>query len=165
MNIQKIKMAAEIAKAKTSDKRWTNAINAAVDGVENKGWIVTYETHGICVTTENGTYFANGVCGCKAFANGQACKHRALARLVAIADGLEDEPETPAVSLEATWPVEFKSDVAKASREHLIIEIENVWPRFSTTPLAIALEARFGCNSLKALDDDMLRRVRLAIAA
>lgn len=155
MNINKIKQAAEIAKSKTSDKRWIAAIDKAVAGVENGGWIVTYETHGIMVTTENGTYRANGVCQCKAFAAGQACKHRALARLVEIADEIKDET-APAVS--------FEAEVATPSRQNLIAEITNIWPRYSTAPLAVELEARFGCNSLKFLDDDMLRRVRLAIA-
>ena len=79
MQINKIKTTAEIAKTKTSDKRWIAAINKAVAGVES-GWIVTYETDGIMVTTENGAYRANGICQCKAFAVGQACKNRAMDR-------------------------------------------------------------------------------------
>src|SRR5215813_4808258 len=96
MNINKIKQAAEIAKAKTNDKRWIAAIDKAVAGVES-GWIVTELAHGICVTTENGTYFANGACNCKAFEFGQACKHRALARLIEIATEIK-ETVAPAVS-------------------------------------------------------------------
>jgi hypothetical protein len=174
MNITKIKAAAEIAKSKTSDKRWIAAINKAVAGVES-GWIVTYETHGIMVTTENGTYRANGSCQCKAFAVNTPCKHRALARLVEMADEME-AAERAALRCEKIiedikaigrneYPATFKSDVAAAPREHLILEITNIWPRYSTTPLAIALESRFGCNNLNALDIDLLRRVRLAIAA
>src|SRR5262245_41501244 len=113
MEINKIKKAAEIAKSRTNDKRWIAAISKAVAGVES-GWIVTGLAHGICVTTENGTYFANGICGCRAYASGQACKHRALARLVEIASEIkETAPE--AVSLIA--------DVAFSSRENLIAEI------------------------------------------
>jgi hypothetical protein len=84
MQINKIKMAAEIAKAKTTDKRWLKAIDAAVAGVES-GWIVTELVDGCLITTENGTYKANGICSCRAFEFGQACKHRALARLIDIA--------------------------------------------------------------------------------
>ena len=92
MEINKIKKAAEIAKSKTNDKRWINAIDKAVAGVESGWWIITELAHGVAVTTECGnTYFANGVCQCKAFANGQACKHRALARLIEIASQIEEE--------------------------------------------------------------------------
>ncbi|HEX5082816.1 MAG TPA: hypothetical protein VFY40_12280, partial [Blastocatellia bacterium] len=149
MEINKIKKAAEIAKSKTNDKRWINAIDKAVAGVE-AGWIVTHETHGIMVTTDSGeTYRANGVCQCKAFSKGQPCKHRALARLVEIADELKEEA-APAVS--------FETEVAATPRIHLIAEIENIWPRVETTPLYTALLARFGVSSLNFLDDDMLRR-------
>jgi hypothetical protein len=58
----------------------------------------------------------------------------------------------------------FAADVAESSRENLIAEITNIWPRVETTPLAVALMSRFRVNSLNFLDDDMLRRVRLAIA-
>ena len=59
----------------------------------------------------------------------------------------------------------FAADVAESSRKNLIAEIENIWPRFVPgLPLAVELMARFRVNSLNFLDDDMLRRVRLAIA-
>ncbi|HEY6403613.1 MAG TPA: SWIM zinc finger family protein, partial [Blastocatellia bacterium] len=94
----KIKKAAEIAKSKTNDRRWINAIDKAVAGVESGWWIITELAHGVAVTTECGnTYFANGSCQCKAFQNGQPCKHRALARLVEIASELKEET-APAVS-------------------------------------------------------------------
>jgi hypothetical protein len=92
MQINKIKAAAKIAKGKTNDKRWINAIDKAVAGVESGWWIITELAHGVAVTTECGhTYFANGVCQCKAFENGQPCKHRALARLIEIASELKEE--------------------------------------------------------------------------
>jgi hypothetical protein len=148
MEINKIKKAAEVAKSKTSDKRWINAIDKAVAGVES-GWIVTELVHGIAVTTECGnTYFANGACQCKAFANGQACKHRALARLIEIASELKEET-APTVS----------------SREEIIAEIEKTWPAFAPgVPLYTELLARFGVSNLKYLADDMLRAVRLAVS-
>jgi hypothetical protein len=147
MAINKIKKSAEVAKAKTNDKRWINAIDKAVAGVESGWWIITELAHGVAVTTETGsTYFANGVCQCKAFEHGQPCKHRALARLVEIAATIEDEPETPAVS-----------------REEIIAHIEKTWPK-TWPPLAVELMARFGVNSPKYLADDMLRAVRLAVS-
>src|SRR5262245_37015091 len=84
MQINKIKKAAQIGKSRTNDKRWINAIDKAVAGVESGNWIITELVHGVAVTTENGTYFANGACQCKAFKAGQPCKHRALARLIEI---------------------------------------------------------------------------------
>ena len=75
----------EAAKAKTNDRRWPNAIDKSAAGILGGAWIITELAEGIMVTTESGeTYRANGVCQCKAFDNGQACKHRAAARLIAL---------------------------------------------------------------------------------
>jgi hypothetical protein len=74
---------AEIAKAKTTDRRWLSAIDKAVAGVVSGWWIVTELANCVAITTETGkTYFSNGVCQCRAFELGQPCKHRALARLI-----------------------------------------------------------------------------------
>jgi hypothetical protein len=71
------------AKAQTTNKRWLAAIDKAVAGVVSGWWIITELADCVAVTTETGkTYFANGVCQCEAFKNGQPCKHRALARLL-----------------------------------------------------------------------------------
>jgi hypothetical protein len=172
MQIDKIKKAAEMAKAKTNDKRWIAAIDKAVAGVESGWWIVTELTHCLVITTETGkTYFANGACQCKAFANGQACKHRALARLIEIAATIEETAPEAASLAEvvatkaATSHAELLTDVAESPRTNLIAEIKNIWPRVAPgLPLATELMARFGKNKLEMLDDDCLRRVRLAIA-
>ncbi len=160
MNILKIKQAAEIAKSRTSDRRWLAAIDKAVAGVESGWWIITELADCLAITTETGnTYFANGVCQCAAYVQGgkSACKHRALYRLYEIARELPEETAPEAVSLEA--------DVASSSRENLIAEIKNIWPRFAPgLPIETELMARFGVNRISMLDDDMLRRVRLAIA-
>jgi hypothetical protein len=162
MNILKIKKAAEIAKSRTSDKRWLVAIDKAVAGVESGWWIVTELATCLAITTETGnTYFANGVCQCEAYLHSTACKHRALYRLIQIAHEIE-ETTTPAVS---PTDEEVIADVEASSRKQLIAEIENIWPRFAPgAPLAVELMARFRVNKLEMLDDDMLRRVRLAIA-
>ena len=159
MNIQQIKKAAETAKARTSDKRWTNAINAAVKGVESGKWIVTELVDSIIVTTENGTYHANGSCQCKAFKLGTPCKHRALARLIQIAD------EADRASLAARRCDVIIADIKAIAdeREELISSITNMWPA-TWPPLYTELLARFGRSNLNMLDDDSLRRVRLAIA-
>src|SRR5262245_19902055 len=157
MTINNLKKAAEIAKSRTSDKRWLAAIDKAVAGVESGWWVITELQNCLAITTETGnTYFANGVCQCRAYENSTACKHRALYRLYAIASEIEET--APAVSLAA--------DVAESSRENLIIEIENIWPRVEpTTPLYRALLARFGVNRLDMLTTDLLKAVRIAIAA
>ena len=147
MEINKIKKAAEIAKAKTSDKRWINAINRAVEGVEN-GWIITELVDGIMVTTENGTYHANGVCQCKAYNLGQPCKHRALYRLIQIASEIEEV-----------------APVATDERETLIQEITTTWnEKFPHDDLARDLMARFGVNTLTYLNNFYLRAVFNAIS-
>jgi len=103
----------------------------------------------LVVTTESGkTYFANsrnGHCQCEAFFRNQPCKHRAAARLIE----RYNEEVTGAVT----------------SRAGLIAEIEAIWPRFAPgVSLYTELLARFGKSNLNMLDDDSLRRVRLAVA-
>jgi hypothetical protein len=189
MEINKIKQAAEIAKTRTSDKRWIAAIDKAVAGVEN-GWIVTELAHGIMVTTEAGTYLANGACQCKAFAHGQACKHRALARLVEIASTIEETTPAavspadvycgccgapaaeewdvcPSCGTEGEWMTEeefFEDEVAATPREQLIVEIKAAWPK-TWPPIETELLARYRCSDLNFFADDVLRAIRLAIAA
>jgi hypothetical protein len=202
MTLNQIKQAAEIAKSRTSDKRWLAAIDKAVAGVESGWWVVTELQTCLAITTECGaTYFANGECQCEAFKHSTACKHRALYRLYAIAAEIEEtapahrvpgeaslaeyeslpqifcrpdetaptttyRPPTSAIALEMPQDVvvPLAADVAASPRKNLIIEIENIWNRTQTTPLAVELMARFKCNKLEFLDDDQLRRVRLAIA-
>jgi len=158
MKLEQIKQAAEIAKSRTSDKRWLAAIDKAVAGYSN--WIVTELATCIAVTTESGeTYFANGVCQCKAYTHGgnAACKHRALYRLIQIAN-----ETAPAVS---PTDEEITADVAESSRANIIAEITNIWPRFAPgVPLYTELLARFGKSNLEMLDDGTLRDIRLAIA-
>ncbi len=162
MNILKIKQAAEIAKSRTNDKRWLSAIDKAVAGVESGWWIITELANCLAITTETGnTYFANGICSCEAYKRSTACKHRALYRLYAIA---REEVADVATST-APVAVSFADDVVTSSRANLIAEITNIWPRFAPgLPIETELMARFGVNRISMLDDDMLRRVRLAIA-
>jgi hypothetical protein len=158
LNIQKFKAIAEAAKARTNDKRWHNAIDKAVAGVESGWWVITELYDGVIVTTETGaTYHANGSCQCRAYELGQPCKHRALARLLDIYN------ESPACSIEhaGSEPVATKA----ATRFELIVDIKRLWPAFAPgLPLQTELLARFGKSHLEMLDDDMLSRVRLAVA-
>jgi len=155
MNTQKFNQIVEAAKAKAAgNKRWINAIEKAADAILNNRWIITPLAHSYAMTTESGeTYFANGSCQCKAYTNGQPCKHRCAARIL---DLMEEEAAPEAVSLAA--------DVAATPRKALICEIKAAWPK-TWPPLGVELMRRFRVNDLNFLADDMLRAVRLAIAA
>jgi hypothetical protein len=127
---------------------------------------VTELSDHILVTTENGTYHANGVCQCKAYTQGgkAACKHRALYRLIQIAHETE-AAEKAAVRCDAIIEdiKAIADDVAATPRKQLIVEIKACWPK-TWPPIGVELMARFHRNQLEMLDDDSLRRVRLAIA-
>src|SRR5215831_12909372 len=156
MQINKIKFEAVVEAAKikaANDPKWLRAIERAAAAILSGEMIVTTLAHGALVTTANGTYAANGHCNCEAARRGHTqCRHRAAARLM-------DLYETDALS------VSFADDVTASSRSNLIAEITNIWPRFAPgLPLAVELMARFRVNKLEMLDDDSLRRVRLAVA-
>lgn len=70
------------AKAHTKDLRWLRAIDRAAEGILGGELIVTTLRGGALVTSPNGTYHANGSCGCQAFKHRQPCKHRAASRLM-----------------------------------------------------------------------------------
>src|SRR5262249_43831460 len=102
----------ETAKRRAAgNTRWINAIDKAVDGLLGNAWIVTELVEGLLITTESGeTYHANGACQCKAYENGQACKHRAAARLVQM---MNEKEEAPAASLPAVTAGESTCPVCK----------------------------------------------------
>lgn len=104
IDIQKFKAVAAIAKSKTNDRRWHNAIDKAVAGVESGWWVITELHNSVAVTTETGkTYFANGVCQCRAYELGQACKHRGLYRLLELYHEAEKET-APAAERQSDKP-------------------------------------------------------------
>jgi len=155
MNTEKFNEVVASAKAKTTDAKWLRAIEKAAKAILSGELIVTTLAHGALVSSSNGTYAANGHCSCEAARRGhKECYHRAAARLM-------DLYET-----EMAQAVSFTADVAESSRENIIAEIENIWPRVETTVhLADALVARFGKNKLSMLPTETLRDIRLAIAA
>jgi hypothetical protein len=154
INTEKFNSIVETAKAKAAnDPKWLRAIEKAAKAILSGEIIVTTLAHGALVTTANGTYAANGHCNCEAARRGHTqCYHRAAARLM---DIYENEVASAAT---------FAADVAASPRANLIAEIENIFPRVCDVPLADELMARFRVNKLDMLDDDCLRRVRLAIA-
>src|SRR5262245_153266 len=101
-DIARFNAVAETAKTKTNDRRWHNAIDKALAGVVSGWWIITELANCVAITTETGrTYFANGVCQCEAFKNGQACKHRSLYRLLQLYHerGFNPSPFPPEMNL------------------------------------------------------------------
>ncbi len=81
-------------------KRWINAIAKATVEIEQNGVFMTWqeENHSLLIWSQksNQIYTANGVCQCRAFDEGQACFHRAAARLVRLYMELETEAMRPA---------------------------------------------------------------------
>jgi hypothetical protein len=87
----KIKAAAEIAKSRTNDKRWINAIDRAV--AESSTWIVTEHVGFTLVTTNGGTYRVTAHhCNCKSGSLNRPCKHASFVRLSEIAETIKPAP-------------------------------------------------------------------------
>lgn len=141
LDITKLTAIAENAKSKTSNPRWIAAIEKASTGILSGELIVTTLFDGALVTSENGSYLANGNCGCKAFQYGhKECKHRAAARLW---ERYETEVATPATS-----------------RATLITSIQSAWSaKFPHDNLADNLIARFKVNQLEMLSVDFLEAI------
>src|SRR5262249_44639371 len=108
----------------------------------------------VAITTESGeTYFANGVCQCKAYALGTPCKHRAAVRII--------EMYNEAITTVASEPTDEPTD----ERIELIADITSTWSRkFRGESLADALMFRSGCNHLSALAPGRLRDILAIIA-
>jgi hypothetical protein len=163
INKAKFERVVEEAKAKAAnDPKWLRAIEKAAAGILDGSIIVTVLAHGALVTGKNGSHHANGFCDCAAAKKGHTqCYHRAAARLM---HNYETAPEAVVGADTVSVPT-FADDVAASPRANLIAEIKNIWPRFAPgLPLATELLARFGKSKLEMLDDDLLRRVRLAVA-
>jgi hypothetical protein len=86
------------------DQRWLNALNTGADWLLQQEQITFCpERHELTVNSPSGkTYRANGACQCAAFAQHNACWHRAAARLVRRALELQQQaPELAAFC--AAW--------------------------------------------------------------
>lgn len=154
MNLDTAKFTAIVEAAKmkvANDPKWLRGIEKAARMLASGELCVTlFADNTALVTSPNGSYRVNGACPCAA--RTAHCYHRVAKRLVE----LMDAPEAS---------ISLADDVAASSRENLIAEIENIWPRFAPgVSLYTELLARFGKSELSMLDDDMLRRVRMAIA-
>jgi hypothetical protein len=138
------------AKAKAANSpAWQRCLDKASKMMASGELVVTLLADGALVTSPNGSYHvAAGHCDCPA--RTKHCYHRCAVRIAELMDAADQ--------------ASFVADVETSSRQNLIAEITNIWPRVCDTPLAVELMARFGKNKLEMLDDDSLRRVRLAIA-
>lgn len=64
-------------------KRWQAAIRKAKNELQsNPFWNYDGKDVVIMSETSNAIYTPNGICQCKAFAQGQPCRHRAMHRLL-----------------------------------------------------------------------------------
>ncbi len=79
INETKLNQVVEVALLKVqNDKRWTNAILRGEKLLTNNNPYLHFDGNRLLVLSESGEiYTANGVCQCKAFREGFACKHRA----------------------------------------------------------------------------------------
>ena len=103
-------------------ERWINAIDKAAAGLLGGGWIVTELYGDQMVTTDSGEiYRANGMCGCKAFKNGQPCKHRALAKLI------ENRHEAEAAKPASRVPRIVRSVESDRTGQRYTVVRCNVW--------------------------------------
>ncbi len=77
---------AKALKDAAAHPRWIVAIGRAALELDGNPWIERGD-HGLIIGSPSGTcYAANGICQCTAFHYGQACWHRAAARLVRLYD-------------------------------------------------------------------------------
>ena len=100
LNTYKLNAAAEEAKAKTTNRRWINAINAAVKALTSGKWILTELANCLVITTETSekTYrVTEKICQCESFFHDQPCRHRAAVRLLQMM-----ETASPAISTRPT---------------------------------------------------------------
>ncbi len=66
--------------------RWVAAIRRAFEELDSNPYIERTD-HGLIIGSTSGkVYSANGICQCEAFQYGNACWHRAAARLVRLHD-------------------------------------------------------------------------------
>lgn len=97
--LAKVELTVKDSKTKT---RWINAIAKAVAEIEANGVFMTWqeEDHSLLIWSQksNNIYSANGVCQCRAFAQGAPCFHRAAARLVRLYMEMENATADSAVA-------------------------------------------------------------------
>ena len=144
---QAIHTAIKTARTKVANNAaWTRSVEKAAQALLSGELIVTVlaGNDGLVSSPRGCYHIRHGFCDCPATVN--HCYHVSGLRIVSLADEL------------ATAPV--------VSRPALIADIKAAWSRnFPGVSLADELLRRFRVNTLEYLPEDMLRAVRLAIAA
>jgi hypothetical protein len=106
LNLNPTTLAAVIEKAThdaANHPRWLVAIGRAILELDSNPWIARGELHGLVIGSPSGSvYSANGTCQCQAHTYGNACWHRAAARLVRLHDERQQEAATP-IPAPDTW--------------------------------------------------------------
>jgi hypothetical protein len=165
INAEKFNSIVEMAKAKAANSpAWQRCLEKASKLMVSGELVVTLLADGALVTSPNGSYHVTaGHCDCPA--RTKHCYHRCAVRLAELMDEacLAEEAARRCDEIIADIK-EIAEDIQASPRQNLIAEIENIFPRVCDVPLAVELMARFRVNKLEMLDDDQLRRVRLAIA-
>jgi len=82
INQDRMNEVAQEAFNKTNNLRWQTAIAKAKVQIESNPYLHFDGDALLILSDSNEIYRANGICQCRAFANGQPCWHRAAARLV-----------------------------------------------------------------------------------
>ena len=75
-------VAAQARQDAADHPRWIKAIERALAEIDTNPYLEWQDGHLLIASPSGQVYAANGVCQCEAFAHGQACWHRAAARLV-----------------------------------------------------------------------------------
>jgi len=76
--------------------RWITAIGRALVELDTNPYLERGELHGLIIGSPSGKlYSANGTCSCEAYNHGQACWHRAAARLVRRHDEAQEAAQRP----------------------------------------------------------------------
>jgi len=95
--------------------RWVVAIGRAVVELHSNPWIERGDLHGLIIASPSGNlYTANGDCQCEAHRYGNACWHRAAARLVRLHDEKIEAEAPPAVSAFADFSTRLAAARAAA---------------------------------------------------
>jgi hypothetical protein len=94
--------AIDAARLATTDKRWRSAIDAGASWLLEQD-VITFDAtrHELTVNSPSGKiYKSNGACQCEAFAQHNACWHRAAARICRRALELQQRAALPGLVVE-----------------------------------------------------------------
>lgn len=123
LNLNSSTLAAVVEKAAhdaAQHPRWLTAIGRAILELDSNPYLERSDHGGLIIGSPSGNvYAANGVCQCMAFEHGQACWHRAAARLVRLHDEREaerDEEQSPEIITQLLQDIEDHYDQKAANR-------------------------------------------------